>query len=141
MFLTTDYTEHTDFKVKVTATVLFEAGASDPTWRCPAKHGWSTFDRPSHAGTFKAILDERPDKLRQRREAENVVKSHGGCKSRSIVNSAPLPEAAGFFTPKVYCTLRSIRFAPSRLARLERTVHGLPRGNEKPRAPRRACPV
>jgi hypothetical protein len=30
-----DYTEHTDFKVKVTA--LFEAGASDPTWRCPAK--------------------------------------------------------------------------------------------------------
>ncbi len=40
----------------------------------------------------------RPDKLRQRCEDENVVKSHDGCMARSLVSSAPLPEAAGFFT-------------------------------------------
>jgi hypothetical protein len=38
----------------------------------------------------------RPDKLRRRREDEKVVNSRDGCKSRSLVSSAPLPEAAGF---------------------------------------------
>ena len=37
VFLTTDYTEHTDFKVKVTATALFEAGEADSIWRCQVK--------------------------------------------------------------------------------------------------------
>jgi hypothetical protein len=74
-----------------------KAGCFD---RPEIEHGLSTFDRPSHAGTFKAILDERPDKLRQRREDEKVVKSHDGCKSRSLVSYAPLPEAAGFVTSK-----------------------------------------
>ena len=39
VFLTTDYTEHTDFKVKVTATALFEAGEADSIWRCQVKVG------------------------------------------------------------------------------------------------------
>jgi hypothetical protein len=30
LFLTTDDTDHTDFKEKVTATVAFEVGAADP---------------------------------------------------------------------------------------------------------------
>ncbi len=39
MFLTTDHTDNTDFTNKVTARGWLEAGASDPTWRCPVDFG------------------------------------------------------------------------------------------------------
>ena len=82
----------------------------------------------------------RPDKLRQRREDEKIVKSHDGCMSRSLVSSAPLPEAAGFFTSKCMAACAAFASPPRRPARLERTVHRLHRGNENPQGSQTGLP-
>ena len=82
----------------------------------------------------------RPDKLRQRREDEKVVKSHDGCKSRSLVSSAPLPEAAVFFTSKFMATCAAFASPPVGLPDWSARFTGYTRHRET-QAPRRACPV